>query len=161
MSNVIEMLVFDRTVADRDGALAIGKKINEGKATPQELSQWLSTAQKGSYNASDLNRIGQAMSYLAGLFRSYGYIIEVTGKADWDVRGIPTLAQLDTYISDLKALRGIVAMLPTTPTAPDTMERMDYITANAIEKILFDIDDTLDRMRRGWFYSGEIYAGEV
>ena len=31
------------------------------------------------YNASDLNRVGEAMQYVAGLLNGYGYAVSVTG----------------------------------------------------------------------------------
>lgn len=36
-----------------------------------------------------------------------------------------------------------------------------YTVANNIEKILVDINQLLINMAADWFYSGEVYSGEV
>ena len=52
-------------------------------------------------------------------------------------------------------------MMQTTPPVPNDMEKLTYQEANDIEKILEDIDRLLTDAAQAWFYSGDLYAGEV
>lgn len=157
--SVIETLVVDRTKADVDRWQALHDK-GYFNLTASEKAEWLA-GMKGAYNASDLNRVGQAMQYLSERFRTYGYISAVTARVDWTMTDIPVQTDMEAYLSDVRHLRGLVAMLTTTPQTPASMELLTWSTANDIEKILADIEDTLGRMRDGWFYSGELFSGEV
>ena len=47
---------------------------------------------KGFYNASDLNRVGAAVEYIAGRFAALGYDCPVTVKKDWLTSDAPTAA---------------------------------------------------------------------
>lgn len=113
------------------------------------------------YNASDLNRVGEAMQYVAGLLNGYGYAVSVTGRTDWAAGDIPSKADMDAYLADLTALRGTVAVMSTTPDVPGSMSLLTWQKANDIEKILQDVDELITKMAAAWFHCGEIYAGEV
>ena len=41
------------------------------------------------------------------------------------------------------------------------MAALGYAEANDIERILLDIDAQIERLRKSWYFSGELYAGEV
>lgn len=113
------------------------------------------------YNASDLNRVGSAVQYVAGLLSGYGYAVSVTGRTNWAVGEIPTQADMDACLADLTALRGAVAVMSTTPAVPGSMSLLTYQEANDIEKILQDVDELITKMAAAWFYCGEVYTGEV
>lgn len=78
----------------------------------------------------------------------------------WYKTDIPTAAQMSQYITNINALRGTVAVFPSTPDTPENMELLDYIKANNIEKILIDIDQLIQNMTAAWYYSGELYCWE-
>ncbi|MFR1051479.1 MAG: hypothetical protein ACLSE7_07090 [Lachnospirales bacterium] len=113
------------------------------------------------YNASDLNRVGSAVQYVAGILSGYGYTVPVTGRTNWAVGEIPTQADMSAYLADLTALRGAVAVMSTTPAVPGSMSLLTYQEANDIEKILQDVDELITKMAAAWFYCGEVYTGEV
>lgn len=115
----------------------------------------------GYYNYDDLNRVGSAMQYVQSRLYQYGYNVEITPKTDWQEGDIPTREQMELYIHDIKELRGKLALMQSTPQAPDDMDKLTYIEANNIEKILIDIDYIITKMTLAWYYSGELYAGEV
>lgn len=115
---------------------------------------------KGFYNASDLNRVGAAVEYIAGRFAAQGYAVTVHPKTDWTEKDIPTAAELETYRHNIAALRGLIAVLKSTPETPETMRFLDYLKANDIERILLAVEDTLRRLEKTFWYSGEIYSGE-
>lgn len=113
------------------------------------------------YNASDLNRVGAAVQYVAERFAAQGYMVTVSPKTDWLASDIPTASELETYRQNIAALRALLAVMPTTPEAPDSMAGLTYTEANDIERILLDLDTLLTNAALAWYQSGEIYAGEV
>ena len=135
--SIIDTLVTDRTASD----VAAGND-------------------KGTYNASDLNRVGQAVSYIADLLTGYGYSVQVSPKTDWAIGDIPYPAQLQQYLSDVAALRAVLELLPTTPEVPADMEGLTVQEANDIEKILVDIDALLSIMATTFIPCGEALCGE-
>lgn len=161
MSFDFSTLVTDRTQADVDRVKAIAKKIEKGTASESELAEWNAAALKGSYNASDLNRVGAAMQYLADRLDEFGYAVSIDPKLDWTSSDWPTPETMGTYLADLAELRSKFAMMQTTPTVPENMEKLTYTEANNIEKILVDIDFLLAKSAQAWFYSGEVFSGEV
>lgn len=110
------------------------------------------------YNASDLNRVGEAMQYVAGLLNGYGYAVSVTGRTDWAMGDIPVQADMDTYLADLAALRGAVAVMSTTPDVPGSMSLLTWQEANDIEKILQDVDKILIAMGAVFIRAGMPWA---
>ena len=52
-------------------------------------------------------------------------------------------------------------MTEDVPQVPPDMDRLNYEEANDIEKILLAVDDAITRISKSWYYSGDIYAGEV
>lgn len=113
------------------------------------------------YNASDLNRVGAAVQYVASRFAAQGYMVTVSPKTDWLASDIPTASELEMYRQNIAALRALLAVMPTTPEAPDSMAGLTYTEANDIERILLDLDTLLTNAALAWYQSGEIYAGEV
>ena len=136
--NPILYLVTDRTAAD----------VNAGN-------------DKGTYKASDLNRVGAAMNYVAARLREQGYDPHISPKTDWMDGEWVTPADEAVYLGDLAELRKQFTMMASTPEVPPDLEKLNYIEANSIEQILVDIDALLTNIAAGWLYSGEIYSGEV
>lgn len=118
-------------------------------------------SEKGSYNASDLNRVCAAMNYVAGRLAEQGYAPSISPKTDWlDTEWFTTGAAL-IYLSDLAELRRQFVMMRSTPEVPEDMERLTYQEANNIEKILEDIDALLTKASFAWYYSGDVFSGEA
>ena len=156
---VIDTLVTDRTEADVSRYSELRDK-GWAEMTTAERAEWVA-GMKGAYNASDLNRVASAMSYLSQRFASAGYSVPVSSPTDWANGDIPTNGDLDTYLDDLRRIRAALAVMDTTPAAPGSMDYLTRAKANDIEKILVDVDDALGRLLLSPFYSGEIYSGEV
>ena len=116
---------------------------------------------KGTYKASDLNRVGAAMNYVAARLREQGYDPHISPKTDWMDGEWVTPADEEVYLGDLEELRKQFTLYETTPEVPPDLEKLNYIEANSIEQILVDIDALLTNIAAGWLYSGEIYSGEV
>lgn len=131
-------LVFDRTAAD----LAPGNP-------------------RGRYNAADLNRVGEAVAYLAGLFRALGYVVAVSPKTDWTETDIPRRSEMNGYIGDLHAFKTIPTLPSIPPEIPQSADRMTIDGANAIERYLYNLGTAEASIRENYMYAGEIFAGEV
>ena len=124
---------------------------------------------KGTYNASDLNRVGAAMVYVADRLRSAGYAPHISPKTDWKVDERVGLAAQSAYLSDLSELRKQFEMMKSTPEVPprllatgiNTNDGLTYTWANDIEKILEDVDYLLTKSIQSRFFSGELFSGEV
>ena len=116
---------------------------------------------KGFYNASDLNRVGAAVEYIAGRFTALGYACPVTVKKDWLTSDAPTASQLETYRQNIVTLRSRIAVMASTPESPASMAGLNYVKANNIEQILLDLDALIDKLITSGCFSGELYAGEA
>lgn len=113
------------------------------------------------YNVSDLNRVGEAVRYLAERFTGYGYAVTVNPKTDWTEDNVPTRKQLETYRRNIVELRRQITVMQSTPKTPETMRFLDYLKANDIERILQDLNTLITNMEQAWFFSGDLYAGET
>ena len=65
------------------------------------------------------------------------------------------------YLEDVQALRDVQIVFPTTPEVPADMDGLTYTEANNIEQILKDVDQIISMMLLSFWYSGEIFCGEV
>lgn len=116
---------------------------------------------KGAYNATDLNRVGEAVKYLAALLSTYGYSVSVSPKTDWTDNGYLQRSDAETYLSNISALRNALVMADETPPTPADMEKFTYKKANDIEQILKSVEDSIIRMEHSNIYCGEYYGGEL
>lgn len=117
---------------------------------------------RGAYNEWDLNRVGRAVRYLADkCVRSTLSSLNVTARTDWHISSIPTTTDMTNLINDIKAIRNTIGAYSDTPAVPSNMSKLNYKTANNIEKILIDADRLLSNLTESWRYAGEVIAGEV
>ena len=160
-------LITDRTQADVERVAYLNSlwayDVSGGalswSGTPEELAEWFSDL-KGTYNASDLNRVGAAVEYVAGRFAAYGYAVSVGPKQDWAMGGIPREADMVQYLAEVGQLRDLVCVLPTTPETPGSMACLTYRQANDIERILVDVESVLEIMITTFAACGEAVSGE-
>ena len=150
--SILDTLVTDRTQADADRAAELAAKGLNGM-TPAEVAEYLA-GMKGAYNAADLNRVAEAMEYVAERFQGYGYAVKLAHTRAWSMSDIPDPAEMDGYLLDLAALRGVLAVFRTTPEVPQDMEGLTVQEANDIEKILVDVDSLLTLMAGSFLRCG-------
>lgn len=113
-------LIYDRTQADVDNKTS-----------------------KGVYNASDLNRVEAAMAALATRLNALGYNIQVT-QNNWQTGAIPHKSDMDTYITAIAEIRAALTVADSTPELPESAAYLNWQGANAIEKMLHDVEILLD-----------------
>lgn len=152
-------LITDRTPADYTEWLELSR-IPWAAMTDDQKTKW-SVPMKGAYNYTDLNRVGAAMLTLQALFASYGYSVSVDVRTDWTAGEWPSKAEMDAYAQSVQNIRAALTVAETTPAAPDSMDDGTVTIWNNIEQILLDVEDLLNRIAAAWYYTGEIYTGEV
>lgn len=184
--SIIDTLVTDRKQSDVDRLKALNEK-GWDNLTEDERVEWrygklipmlgpdgdqlqdvngeplycLDGIQRGAYGADDLNRVGEAMAYVAERLRSNGYAPKISPETNWSEKDWEDPETVSRYLGDLAELRRQFTMLASTPQVPSDMEGLTVEEANDIEKNLEDIDLLLTKSAQAWFYSGELFSGEV
>lgn len=153
------ILITDRTQRDVDRVRELSGKLNAGTATVEELAEWNSIALKGSYDHTDLNRVGDAVQYISEILKSCGYHCPVIPKLDWPESGSSSPSDMAQYLQNVQTLRGILTLLPETPNVPADMEKLTWQEANAIEQILVDLESTIKTMLKTRISCGDAYCG--
>lgn len=156
---ILDDLITDRAEADAARVRALADK-GYAAMTAAERAEWAGNL-KGAYNASDLNRVGSAMDYVAQRLKSCGISVSVSPRTDWQETEIPARAEMAAYLADIAALRAALPLRDGTPPAPGDMLGLTWEEANAIEAILLAADDAITRVSKAWYYSGDLYAGEM
>lgn len=148
--NPVPYLITDRTAADVTRAQQLNAKWIGGvfTGTTEELAEWFGNL-RGAYNASDLNRVGAAVRYLAERFAQYGYQVSVNPKTDWTADDIPTPTEMDEYLGEVAKVRALLD-IATAPPLPEDAEGLTYAEANAIEIALVMIDETINSVVQGF-----------
>lgn len=167
--SVIDTLVYDRTQADVDRVFTLKNKILTGgltALTAEERAEYMA-GMKGAYNYTDMNRVGQAVSYIANRMTSIpnelaAYRAEkgvaddpiyhvpynpssvvVSAKTNWAMGDTPTQSLATAYLNDLVTLRNQLTLPANAPEVPSTLDGLTFSTANDMEYLLYVIDKTL------------------
>ena len=129
--------------------------------TDAERAEWQSYM-KGCYNFSDMNRVELAVQELSGRLTELGYTPPaLQTKTAWSTVDVPTKADFDRYFGNVAALKQVLPTFPSSPATPTTAQRFDYQKANDLEKILLDIDVAITNLKKAWYFTGDIFAGEA
>lgn len=152
-------LITDRTQADVERYAELKAKGLRGM-TDEEKAEW-ETFLKGAYNHTDMNRVESAVEYVANRLTAAGYVVLPVIKKDWSGTDKPTLNDIKRYMKNIADIRAALTTFYNTPEAPASEKRLTYQMANDIEQILIDVDDLITRMANAYFYSGDLYSGEV
>lgn len=155
----LEHLITDRSAQDVDRAKILAAKAWQDM-TEDERAEWLSPL-KGAYNHTDLNRVEEAVAYVAGRLKEFSYLSFVPEVRAWSAGDIPTESDLFQYFGNVATLRRAIAVWSSTPDAPSGVDGFGVKEANALEQILVDVDLVLTRISQAWFYSGDLYSAEV
>lgn len=149
---IIVTLVTDRTHSDVERVRELAAK-GFAAMTAAERAEWLA-GMKGAYNASDLNRVGTALNYLAGRLGAIcGRSIAWSAKTDWAVTDIATASQAEEYRQHIQDIRDALTYPAGTPDAPE-LNRLTYTGANDIERILALCEELIDNITKAFRYTG-------
>lgn len=119
--------------------------------TDRTATDVASGTRKGRYNATDLIRVGEAMLYAQNLLVQSGFSVSIDPKLDWNLDDVPTQAQMERYLTDLRTLRSAMDLIASTPQVPDGMSGLTISRANDIETIIKNIEYTVDHVFAGLF----------
>lgn len=112
---------------------------------------------KGYYNYTDLNRVESWCEYLANLLTSYSYPVSISIKKDWTMFDLPNTDDMERIRSNVNAIK--TAFYAYTEI-PENLEYMTIEKANAVEKILSEINNLIKNMINCFRYSNTFSAGE-
>lgn len=155
----LEHLITNRTSDDVDRVKTLAGKAWQDM-TAEEQAEWKS-AMKGAYNYTDMNRVEEAVTYVADMLRQYSYLSITPDVRNWSENDIPTADDFARYFNNIAILRRAIPVWEDTPTVPGRTGGFGATEANALEQILVDIDQILSHAREAWFASNELYSGEV
>lgn len=154
----LEHLITDRTAHDVDRVRILAAKAWQDM-TAEERAEWLSPM-RGSYNYTDLNRVEEAVAYVAGRLQAFGYLSFLPTTRTWSATDILTASDLSKYLGNVSMLRRAIAVWASTPVVP-SVNGFGANEANDLEQILVDVNLVLTRISQAWFYSGDLYSAEV
>jgi hypothetical protein len=156
-------LITDRSPADVERYAELRRKIINMTSTLDEQNEWLNNDLKGAYNASDMNRVGNAINTLVGILNAmpqelldylaskgvapdelfevyYNTPITITARTDYAEGSTPVSNDLAEYLSKVAEIREILTLPASAPSLPSTMNNIGVNDANAIETILLLIE---------------------
>lgn len=94
----------------------------------------------------------------SGVFTA-GAEISALEDREWRESDIVRLSQWRQYLANVQALRDAYYTLAETGQLPDAADRLDYIGANTVEKVLADIDLLIGWMKSSYRRCGAFQAG--
>lgn len=158
MNVYYEHLITDRTQEDVKRVQELAKK-GIDQMSEDERAEW-DTDLKGAYNASDLNRVGEALIVVRDRLRTHCIDVPAEVRTDYVVGEILTKELMDAYIESANA---VWASVPhSAPKPPSSINDLDYEGANNIEKVIIAVDDVLESREVGWIYADEeLFAGDL
>ena len=95
------------------------------------------TATKGAYNYSDLNRVERAVAEISDRAE-----LNLTTKRDWAMWDVPTEADMSRYLANIVAIKNRYGI---NINVPSSMNNLNYEGANNIERVLSAAYDLLTR----------------
>lgn len=158
-------LITDRTLADFNALQALMKK-PLFKWTEAEKNWFNKAICQGAYNYTDLNRVIDAVDYVSERLKPFDLVIDLqkidlpNGRkyfTNSDIQTNPN--QLDNYLDNVNAVADVFGV--DKSGLPETLSNRDlsFANANRIEKAITDTDRLMPQF--DFFYSAEIWAGEV
>ena len=152
-------LITDRTERDVERWRVLHNK-GYAALTEDERAEW-DAGMKGAYNYTDMNRVESAVAFIADRLSTVGIYAVPLVHPQWHVGDHPTREDMNRYFENIALLRSTLPLYTTTPAAPTTQKRLDYLVANDIEKILSDLDRQISAIHQSWYYAGDVYTGEI
>ena len=161
MSNWIAP-IYDRTLNDVNNAI---EQIRAWKERILKGESVTTTDLKGSFGINDLNRVEGNMDYVIKKLVSLGYGDLTTYKprvaGEWLRSDVCNIEELERITNNLILLKSMITQHPQTPDTPDIVSDVDYLKANDLEKIIFDINRTIECMTSYYVRAGVSRSGQA
>lgn len=150
-------MITDRTAADVENARILRRTVLQAGQTLTDVQK--AAFERGSATNEMLNRIESAQKTVADLLNDYSYYVKIVNKTDWQRNDI--IQQADKRIlNNLQKLKAAFYVYASTPSVPSYL--YGYSEANAVEKILVDIESLICKMKASFIYSSDdIYSGGI
>ena len=116
---------------------------------------------KGNYNADDLNRVAVAVNYISEMFAQYGYSVPEAVAADWKTNDLPRKSKIDEHHAKTLAAIGLILYPGKPDKIPEALDKLTIEGANAIERALYELIIAGNNIPDSWYFSGELYGGEI
>lgn len=155
---IMKKLITDRTKADADYAERLYGSLWTDLTQPEKED--FEAGLKGSYNRTDLNRVGTALITIRDRLRTHCIDVPAEVREDYEADEVLDKAAMDAYMESANA---VYASVPhSSPKPPDGINDLDYEGANNIEKVIIAVDDVLEIREVGWIYADEeLFAGDL
>ena len=153
-------LITDRNQNDVYYFEDLKQEIINRTATPEMWNEWFFEMRGRHTPSHTMNRVAQAVGELADLFNIFFGTLAVEPKTNWEFRDIPTAAELQRYLDDIRRIHAAIARHVEVPNVPESMDKLNYRQANDIERILQSAVDWLEEYLRVIEYHN-IRAGQV
>lgn len=79
----------------------------------------------------------------------------------WYESDVPTSSLLSAYLANVSNMRSTLYLPNGTTEAPEDMMNLTLTEANNIESILIVIQNWILNMEQAWFFSNDLYSGEI
>lgn len=79
----------------------------------------------------------------------------------WYESDIPTVSQMAQYLANVSAIRSAFTLPDYAPQTPESMALLTFAKANDIESVLKEVENVIILIISSFWYSGELYSGEV
>ena len=147
-------MIFDRTQNDVDTAISLrNKKVKEFESL---TSEEVNTLERGTITTNTLNRIENKQMELANLFSQLSINVKIENK-NWGKTQIFNRAEFQRILDNLNVLVKYFCVYSNTPNVPKISYHFEDI--NAIEKILFDLEELYNKALKSFVYCGITYCG--
>lgn len=113
---------------------------------------------KGCYNRTDLNRVERSTNTVAKELTALGYPVTITVKTNWAITNIPLASDMARYLGNV---RKCVTQFHAVPgvALPSSMDGLNYIGANSIEKVLVGLDEMAAALPQYYRRCGAAWCG--
>ena len=147
-------MIFDRSQEDIDTAIRLrNEKVKEFETL---TSEEINTLERGTITINTLNRIENKQTELANLFSQLSINVNIKNK-NWEQTQIFNETEFQRILDNLNELVKSFYVYSNTPNVPKISYHFEDI--NAIEKILFDLEELHNKALKSFVYCGTLYCG--
>ena len=144
-------MITNRTQYDVDTAISIIK--NKVKKFQELTESDIATLEKGTLTINTLNRIENKQEELKNIFNDMGYWnTPITNKV-WSENDIFNVDEFQRILDNTNILRQAFFVYKDTPNTPPVSYHWQDI--NALEKILYDLQQLIDNTKKSYIYLSE------
>ena len=150
-------MIFDRKKSDVDNSKTL--ILNKVQKNISLSDEEINTLEKGTLTINTLNRIENKQSELFSLLSSIGYYAPQIVTKTWTYDDLFTSDEFERIVKNTETLRNASLIYKDTPITPIA----DYYfeNLNAIEKILYYIENMTNEIKSLFLECGTFECGEV